>query len=157
MKLTKQQLKQIIKEELDAVLDETQVALGLDQTFTNYQLSERIISAIDNNEPEETLEELRVIAIGRSKKLTRDLGQLSPGSTEKMNKIQELEFIELALEKLDVHLGDFVSGVTVSPGYTDLQGAEIPVNPTGNPLRRPYGKVQSKLKKDTHRRMASLE
>ena len=149
VKLTKQQLKQIIKEELDAVLGETQVALGLPHTFSNYELAERILTAIDNDEQQEILEELRAIALHRSEKLTRDLGELTPGDSDQMNKIQELEFLELALEKLDIHLEDFVSRVIVSPDYG------VPTNPKGNPLRRPYSKIQSKLKKDTHRRMAS--
>jgi hypothetical protein len=48
MKLTKSQLKQIIKEELQKALRETQAAVGLPTTFTNQKLLDIVTANIED-------------------------------------------------------------------------------------------------------------
>jgi hypothetical protein len=156
MKITKEQLKQIIKEELESVLKETQTSVGLGHVFDNFELAERILDAVNNKESEGDLQMLRQIAIGRSDKLSRDLGELDPQGTEAMNKTQQKEFLEQAIQELDVYLGDFESGVTIGRGFTDHMGLPMMTDKgmgePGYPLRRPHRKHRSKMKKSTYRK-----
>ena len=107
MKLTRRQLRQLINETINnTVLVETQKKLGLEQTFNNYKLAERINDAIGENAPEDILADLRNIALRRINKLRRDIGQ----EVDVENKTQELFFLESAINDLDKHRGDFYKG-----------------------------------------------
>lgn len=198
MKITKEQLKQMIKEELEAIVDENrdkhgddvyadlrnrfldkqkkekaakeksdkeeagenieemQRAVGLSQQFDNYELAGRLLDAVENKESDDRLMFLRKMAINRSNKLSRDLGEPYIDDGEKMNKVQEKEMLEQAIQELDVYLKDFMPNLTISGGTLDHMDMPMMTDrgagEMGRPLRRPYRKFRSKMKRSTYRK-----
>ena len=164
MRITKEQLKQIIKEELEAIMseeasqniEETQKAVGLSQEFDNYELASRLLDAVENKESDDRLLFLRKMAINRSNKLSRDLGEPYIDDSEKMNKVQEKEMLEQAIQELDVYLKDFMPNLTISGGTLDHMDMPMMTDQgagqMGRPLRRPYRKLRSKMKRSTYRK-----
>ena len=98
MKITESKLRNIIRE---SILSETQKPLGLPHTFNNFELAQRIFTAISEDTPEETILGLRKIALGRIKLVRRDIGQ----GIDAENKKQEDMFLQQSVDEIDKYLG----------------------------------------------------
>ena len=146
MKLSTSKLKKIISEE---VMNETQKALGLPHVFTNFDLAKRILAAIREGAPEETIMALRNIALNRIKLTRRDIGK----GIDAENKTQEDFFLQHAVDEIDKSREDYanVSYISSDPTFKSKMGISDEGPYAGRPLRRREQQRNRKNYEDMYR------
>jgi len=150
MKITKQQLRKIISETV--LLSETQVALGLPHNFNSYDLAKRIYSAVSANEDEQTLTDLRNIALNKIKLLRRDIGQ-GINATDVANKKQEDLFLQQAIDHIDTHRKDYDMSTIHHGSHESLSSLGVPSDGPfkGRALNRRVQQNRRKMQADYFR------
>ncbi len=103
-KITESKLRNIIRE---SILSETQKLLGLPHVFNNFELAQRIFTAISEDAPEEIIMGLRKRALNRIKLVRRDIGK----GEDVANKKQEDMFLQQSVDEIDKHLGLYDTSV----------------------------------------------
>lgn len=155
MNITNETLKQIIKEELEAVLNENQVGLGLPHNFTGFDLAKRMFEAVKNEEDPETLASLRGMALERIRKIRFEISNIPPRLGKDENKEQEVFFLEHALDNLDAYNEDYNMEVWVYPHEGEEYRSRLGVPSEGpfknRPLNRRWSKDHRVGKSDFHK------
>lgn len=152
MKLTTEQLRQIIKEEIN----EMQTHLGLPHKFTGFDLALKLRELAEDanpNQRNEAAEQIRQISLNRLAKLRYRMSNEVEGSIEAQNIFLEIHMLEEAIDYYDAAVKDYDTRYTYDIRANEPNPEYYTVDDKGQTrmLRRRRQQRDSRLSRSYHK------